>query len=93
MDVQVIAVSTDFVATLSHWAKELDAQFPIASDHSRTVTKSYGIYNETGQMTGLATRTTFVIGPDGKIENIEEGNNAVDPTGAAVACERIKKKG
>lgn len=93
MDVQVITVSTDFIATLSHWAKELDAAFPMASDHDHVATKAYGIYNDSGQLKGLATRTTFVIGPDGKIANVEEGNSAVDPTGAAAACERIKKKG
>jgi len=31
----------------------------------------------------MANRTTFVIGPDGRIEHIEEGSAAIDPTGAA----------
>ena len=39
---------------------------------------------------GLAARTTFVLDMDGKIVHIEEGSSAIDPTGAATACKRIK---
>ena len=33
-----------------------------------------------------AKRVTYVIGQDGKIEHVEEGAEAVDPTGAIQAC-------
>lgn len=91
MDAQVLAVSTDFIVTLSHWAKELDASFPLLSDHGRTVSKAYGVLGETGPFPGLANRATFVIDTDGKIVHIEEGNSAIDPTGAETACKRVKK--
>ena len=40
MDAQVLAVSTDFIATLTHWSKELNATYPLLSDHSREVAKA-----------------------------------------------------
>jgi len=58
------------------------------SDYKRVVTKQYGVLNE--QMM-LANRTTFVIDMGGKIVSIEQGNSAIDPTGAVTACSRLKK--
>jgi peroxiredoxin Q/BCP len=87
MDVQVLAISTDFTATLNHWSKELGAEFPMLSDHSRDVSKQYGVLIE---RMGVANRTTFVVDQDGKIVSIEEGNGAIDPTGAITACSRLK---
>ena len=86
MDVQVLAISTDFIATLAHWAKEVDASYPLLSDHDRKVSEAYGVLLPMG----LANRTTFVIGTDGKIADIQEGNAAIDPTGAETACKRIR---
>jgi peroxiredoxin len=82
-----LAISTDFVATLNHWSKELNADFPMLSDHMREVSKLYGVLNE---KVGIANRTTFVIDMDGKIAEIIEGNSAIDPTGAVTACSRLK---
>jgi len=88
MDVQVLAVSTDFIATLGHWAKELDTAYPLLSDHDRKVSQEYGVLLPVG----LANRVTFVIDTDGKIVDIQEGNAAIDPTGAETACKRLKNK-
>jgi peroxiredoxin len=87
MDVQVLAISTDFIATLAHWAKELDASFPLLSDHDRKVSQAYGVLLPAG----LANRTTFLIDTDGKIVDIQQGNAAIDPTGTETACRRIKR--
>jgi thioredoxin-dependent peroxiredoxin len=90
MDVQVLAISTDFTPTLAHWKKELNADFPMLSDHMRKVSELYGVLIPA---MGIANRTTFVVDTDGKIVNIDEGSAALDPTGAETACSRIKKKG
>jgi peroxiredoxin len=87
-DTQVLTISGDFIATLNHWSKELGATFPMLSDYKRVVMKQYGVLNE---QSFLATRTTFVIDMDGKIISLEEGNSAIDPTGAVTACSRLKK--
>src|SRR5260370_823061 len=90
MDVQVRAISTDSAFTLKHWRDtELKAEFPMLSDHMRKVSEQYGILI---QQVGMANRATFVIDTDGKIASIEEGNIAVDPTGAETACSRMKHK-
>lgn len=89
MDAQVLAVSTDFIATLSHWAKELNATYPLLSDHSGDVAKAYGVLLPGRRM---ANRATFVIDTDGKIVEIIEGSAAIDPSGAETACSRVRKK-
>ena len=66
----------------------MGATFPMLSDYKRVVMKQYGVLNE---QSFLATRTTFVIDMDGKIVSIEQGNSAIDPTGAVTACSRLKK--
>jgi peroxiredoxin len=40
---------------------------------------------------GIANRATFVIDRHGKIQHIDQGNAAVDISGAATACSRLKK--
>jgi alkyl hydroperoxide reductase subunit AhpC len=41
---------------------------------------------------GVANRATFVVDQEGKIAYIEEGNSAIDPTGADTACSRAAHK-
>ena len=57
------------------------------SDHMREVSKTYGVLNE---KVGIANRTTFVLDMEGKIVNITENKEAIDVTGALVACSRLK---
>jgi peroxiredoxin len=85
----VLAISTDFTATLDHWKKELGADFPMLSDHMREVSKLYGILIPEY---GLANRVTFIVDVDGKITDIQESKDAIDPTQAAAACSRLKHK-
>jgi peroxiredoxin len=84
----VLAISTDFVATLAHWAKELNATYPLLSDHDRKLSELYGVLMPA---MGIANRATFVIDTDGKIAEIQEGSAAIDPAGAETACRRVKK--
>ena len=89
-EAQVLGISTDNRPALQYWAKEvLKTSIPLLSDFMRKVSASYGVLNADN---GTASRTTFVIGLDGMIEHIEEGSAAIDPTGAATACQRVRKK-
>jgi peroxiredoxin len=47
------------------------------------VAKSYGVLNFTRL---FANRVTFVIDKHGIIRHIDEGSDAVDPSGALQAC-------
>jgi peroxiredoxin len=88
-EAQVLAISTDNRPTLQYWSKEvLKTSFPLLSDFMRKVSAAYGVLNPE---TGTASRTTFVIGLDGRIVHIEEGADAIDPNGAANACARVRK--
>jgi peroxiredoxin len=84
---KVFGISTDNLPTLRHWAEELPVSFPLLSDFMRTASKTYGTLMEDR---GMSNRATFVIDGAGKIQYIEEGSSAVDPTGAATACSRVK---
>ena len=35
---------------------------------------------------GIARRVTFVVGPGRKVLSVEEGSDALDPSGAVAAC-------
>jgi peroxiredoxin len=89
MDVQVLAISTDNAPTLAHWAKELNADYPLLSDFMRKTAAAYGVLIPER---GFANRATFVVNPEGKIEHIEEGSSAIDHTGAETACKRVKRQ-
>ncbi len=54
----------------------------------RDVSKKYGVLIEA---MGIANRATFLVDMEGKIVHIEEGNGAINPEGALLACERLKK--
>jgi peroxiredoxin len=88
-DTQVFGISVDSVPANAHWAQELGVTFPLLSDFNRKVVGEYGIYNAER---GFANRATFVIDKEGKIQHIEEGRDAIDPSGADTACQRLKRK-
>ena len=75
---------------MKHWKQELNAGYPILSDHMRKVSEQYGVLIAT---VGVANRATFVVDKDGKIANIEEGSVAIDTAGADAACSRLAHKG
>ncbi len=85
---QVFGISTDNVPSLRRFADDLKLQFPLLSDFQRTVSKEYGVLIPDR---GMANRATFVLDKDGRIEHIEEGSSAIDPTGAETACRRVHK--
>ena len=86
---EVIGVSTDNTPSLKYWAENvIKPEFTFASDFAtRKAAKDYGVLIE-GR--GMANRSTFVIDTDGKINHIEEGNSAIDISGALTACSRTK---
>jgi peroxiredoxin len=79
----------DSFAANKRFAQDIGVKFPLLSDWKRKAVKDYGIYNEES---GYGTRATFVIDKDGKIQHIELGRTAIDPTGAFQACDLLQKK-
>lgn len=79
----------DSFAANKRFAQDISVKFPLLSDWKRTATKDYGLYNEE---TGYGTRATFVIDKEGKIQHLEVGRTAIDPTGAYQVCDLLQKK-
>src|SRR5262245_30630599 len=86
-ETQVFGISTDNVPSLREFSDKVKASFPLLSDFAkREVATAYGVLMADR---GLANRATFVIDKEGKIQHIEEGSAAIDPTGAETACNRL----
>jgi alkyl hydroperoxide reductase subunit AhpC len=45
--------------------------------------RDYGIFDEQNE---VGTRATFTVDKDGVIRHIEQGKEAIDPTGAYQSC-------
>lgn len=91
MGFEVIGISTDNIPSLGVWQKEvLKVDAPLGSDFAtRKTAEAYGVLMKDR---GMANRATFVVDKEGKITHIEEGNAAVDITGAVNACSRVQGK-
>jgi peroxiredoxin len=87
-DTQVFGISTDNTPSLGVFSKQLSLSYPLLSDFMRKTATDYGILIADR---GIANRATFVVDKEGKITHIEEGSGAVDISGAATACSRLKK--
>ena len=87
---KVFGISMDASPSLKAFAESIKVtSVPMLSDWNRTTTKAYGLFNEAN---GYGRRATFVIDKDGKIQHVEAGGTAVDPTGAYQVCDLLEKK-
>jgi thioredoxin-dependent peroxiredoxin len=66
VDAVILGVSVDDVASHEKFAKEHSLPFDILADPAREVSGKYGVLFSAGT-SQLASRQTFLIGPDGKI--------------------------
>jgi peroxiredoxin len=84
-----LGISVDSAPANARFAEDIKVTFPLLSDFKRTTVRDYGIFNEER---GFGTRATFVIDKEGIIRHIEQGNSAIDPSGAYQACSIFTKK-
>ena len=69
----VIGVSPDKPSAQAKFKEKYDLPFTLLADQDKAAAEAYGVYKEKnmyGRKTMGIERTTFVIGPDGKIEKI-----------------------
>jgi peroxiredoxin len=88
-ETQVLGISMDSFAANKRFAQDIGVNFPLLSDWKRSVVKAYGLFNDEN---GYSSRATFVINKEGVITHIEQGREAIDPTGAYQACSIFDKK-
>jgi peroxiredoxin Q/BCP len=69
---EVVGISPDSPAKLATFRERDGLNFPLVSDPVKSVLTAYGAYGEKqnyGRTVQGVIRSTFVIGPDGRIEN------------------------
>ncbi len=66
--VTVFGISVQDVASHHLFAEKEHLNFPILADPDKTVTRAYGVLND---KYGMANRVTFIIGPDGRIRDVD----------------------
>jgi peroxiredoxin Q/BCP len=79
----VIGVSPDSVKSHQKFKKKYQLPFTLLADSDHVIADAYGVWGEKtnfGRKYMGVLRTTFVIGPDGRIEKIFRG---VKPEGHA----------
>lgn len=86
---QVLGISVDSVPANARFAEDIKVTFPLLSDFKRATVRDYGIFNEER---GFGSRATFVLDKEGIIRHIEQGNTAIDPSGAFEACSALTKE-
>jgi len=75
----VLGISPDNQAKLVKFRDKEGLNFPLLSDPDRSVLQAYGAYGEKmmyGKTTVGVIRSTFVVGPDGKLEQAQYGVKA-----------------
>ncbi len=69
----VVGVSPDKPAAQASFKQKFALPFPLVADEDKAVAKAYGVWQEKnmyGKKVMGIVRSTFVIGPDGRIEKI-----------------------
>ena len=69
----VVGISPDKPAAQARFKEKYDLPFTLLADEERAAAKTYGVWKEKnmyGKKVMGIERSTFVIGPDGKIEKI-----------------------
>lgn len=77
--IAVLGISPDSPAKLAKFRDRDSLNFPLLSDPKREVLEAYGAYGEKmlyGKKSVGVIRSTFVVGPDGKIEQAQYGVKA-----------------
>jgi len=81
-----VAVSTDSHDDQCKFKEQLGAQYPMVADSEG---KLVALYDAKMPLVNYAQRRTFVIDKQGQIAFIVDGNDAVDPSSAIAAVQKL----
>jgi peroxiredoxin len=93
-DTQVLGVSMDSPFANYAFAQQNGVTFPLLGDMSGETTRAFGLLKQIeihGVKVDSARRATFLIGKDGRVEEMQVDDEAVDPARIVSICERKKK--
>jgi len=91
LGVDVIGVSPDAMKPIESFAQKYSLTFPLASDTEKTVAQAYGVWGEKmlyGRKYMGITRSTFLIGGDGRI--LAAWRNVKVPGHAAAVAQAVR---
>ena len=80
---QPLGISVDSREKNKRFAASLGVTFPILSDESKAVSRTYDVLIP---VIRWANRVTFVVDKEGVIREVIKGSAAIDPSGALAAC-------
>ncbi len=83
-DVLVYGISPDDVDSHRKFTEKFDLPFPLLADEGHAVAEKFGVWvekNMYGKKSMGIARTTFVIGPDGKIAEVIKKVNTEEHAG------------
>lgn len=84
LNAQVVGVSVDTESSHRDFAEEKRLPFPLLSDTSGKVARSFGAYTNLGVIK-FAKRYTFLIDPDGKVAKVYQQVDAGKHAGEVIA--------
>lgn len=79
----MIAVSTDRLETQKRFRESLKAPYHFVADDQAFLVK---LFDVKVFLLTMAKRVTFVVGPRLEVLAVQEGSDALDPSGAVKAC-------
>ncbi len=82
----MVGISVNKAPANQQFAAKLGVKFPLLSDTTKTVAKSYGVLYP---LLRIARRATFVIDRQGIVRHLERGRAAADPERALEAASRL----
>ncbi len=68
LDIEILAISGDYVYSHLEWAKHHNLPFKLLGDHTREFGQKMGVYMPEH---GMHKRSVFIVGKDGKFEYID----------------------
>lgn len=79
----MIAISTDTAERAKAFKASLKAPYHFVGDEKGELVKQYEVKTF---LLPISRRITFVVGEGRKVLAVQEGNDALDPSGAVTAC-------
>jgi peroxiredoxin Q/BCP len=89
LDIEIIAISGDYVYSHFEWAKHHNLPFKLAGDHTREFGQKMGVYMPEH---GMHKRSVFVVGKDGKFEYIDYDYSVKDDADFEALKSALAKK-
>jgi thioredoxin-dependent peroxiredoxin len=87
--IAVVGVSVDSVEAQQKFSEECHLPFPLIADRDKSIARRYDALG----ILGMAKRITFLIGPDGRVQDVHQGMLPAPHIDRALAHFRLGSSG